>query len=203
MLASKHLDSHLKPYRCKHVHCGDLEFSSTACLLRHEREAHGMHGHGDKPHLCHFSRCDRSRPGNGFPRRWNLGDHMKRVHAYTGAYSNGSSSPTFSSASSHGQGLPAKRRPSSDSQAGEAKRVKLNNRAKHSLKASPTVATPSSQKKRHENMWHEKKAAISAGLQSLDPSDVQASEQINADVEALQTIGRTIRLCEASQLVDQ
>ncbi|KAL8815718.1 MAG: hypothetical protein Q9223_005171 [Gallowayella weberi] len=38
----KHLDSHLKPYRCKLSACSTLAFSSTACLLRHEREAHGQ-----------------------------------------------------------------------------------------------------------------------------------------------------------------
>ncbi|KAH8650309.1 hypothetical protein BGZ60DRAFT_421717 [Tricladium varicosporioides] len=76
----KQVDSHLKPYRCKIAACRNLRFSSTACLLRHEREAHAMHGHGDKPHLCTHEGCERSVPGNGFPRHWNLRDHMKRVH---------------------------------------------------------------------------------------------------------------------------
>ncbi|KMU75860.1 hypothetical protein CISG_05257 [Coccidioides immitis RMSCC 3703] len=79
----KYLDSHLKPYRCKVPQCVDAHFSSNACLFRHEREAHGMHGHGENPHLCRFPSCDRSIPGNGFPRRWNLHDHMRRVHDYT------------------------------------------------------------------------------------------------------------------------
>lgn len=39
-----------------------------------------MHGHGDKPFLCSYDGCDRSMPGNGFPRQWNLRDHMRRVH---------------------------------------------------------------------------------------------------------------------------
>lgn len=43
-----------------------------------------MHGHGSRPHLCHFTDCERSVPGNGFPRRYNLFDHMKRVHDFTG-----------------------------------------------------------------------------------------------------------------------
>lgn len=42
-----------------------------------------MHGHGSRPHLCHFTDCDRSLSGNGFPRRYNLYDHMKRVHDFT------------------------------------------------------------------------------------------------------------------------
>lgn len=39
-----------------------------------------MHGHGDKPYLCTHEGCDRAVSGNGFPRHWNLMDHMKRVH---------------------------------------------------------------------------------------------------------------------------
>lgn len=39
-----------------------------------------MHGHGDKPFLCTYEHCERGVPGNGFPRHWNLRDHMKRVH---------------------------------------------------------------------------------------------------------------------------
>lgn len=77
---SKFIDSHLKPFRCKIEACAKQEFSSTACLLRHEREAHGMHGHGERPHLCYYAGCERGIPGNGFPRRYNLFDHMKRVH---------------------------------------------------------------------------------------------------------------------------
>ncbi|KJZ72900.1 hypothetical protein HIM_07663 [Hirsutella minnesotensis 3608] len=76
----KFVDSHLKPYRCKADSCEGARFSSTACLLRHEREAHGLHGHGDKPFLCMHEGCERAVPGNGFPRQWNLRDHMKRVH---------------------------------------------------------------------------------------------------------------------------
>lgn len=76
----KFVDSHLKPYRCKAEACEGARFSSTACLLRHEREAHGLHGHGDKPFLCMYEGCERSILGSGFPRQWNLRDHMKRVH---------------------------------------------------------------------------------------------------------------------------
>ena len=39
---SKFVDSHLKPYKCKHENCENSRFSSTACLLRHEREGHLM-----------------------------------------------------------------------------------------------------------------------------------------------------------------
>ena len=162
-----------------------------------------MHGHGEKPHLCHFADCERSQPGNGFPRRWNLGDHMKRVHEYTGpAYSTGSSSPTPSSASSFYQGVPSKRRTSSSSQAEGQKRARST---KTVQKAGKTAAPSTSQGKQRQTMnklWHEKKAAIKAGLETLDPNDAHASEQINADYALLQTIGMNIRRHEASQLAN-
>ena len=59
-----------------------------------------MHGHGDKPYPCRYEDCDRSIEGNGFPRRWNLLDHMKRVHSDSGPPSAGCASPSTSSASS-------------------------------------------------------------------------------------------------------
>jgi hypothetical protein len=90
---SKFVDSHIKPFRCKREKCDDVKFSSTACLLRHERENHGMHGHGDRPHLCYYQDCDRSRSGHGFPRRYNAFDHMKRVHGWNPDNPNPSSPP--------------------------------------------------------------------------------------------------------------
>lgn len=76
----KNLDSHYKPYKCKVPECNQAQFSSNACLFRHEREAHGLHGHGKDPYRCKFPNCDRAVEGMGFPRKWNLGDHMRRVH---------------------------------------------------------------------------------------------------------------------------
>ncbi len=78
------MDVHWKSYRCKVSACRDLCFSSTARLLYHEREAHAMHGNGEKPFLCTYKGCERGSSGNGFPRHWNLRDHIKRVHNDTG-----------------------------------------------------------------------------------------------------------------------
>lgn len=76
----------MKPYTCKYgatdENCRNLRFSSNACLFRHEREMHGMHNHGMNPYLCKYPGCERARSDNGFPRRWNQRDHMKRVHGW-------------------------------------------------------------------------------------------------------------------------
>jgi hypothetical protein len=82
---SKYVDSHIRPYRCRIMDspdCRDAKFSSNACLLRHEREAHGDHNHGLNPYLCIFPSCERAKAPNGFPRAWNRRDHMMRVHGY-------------------------------------------------------------------------------------------------------------------------
>ena len=51
-----------------------------------------------------------------------------------------------------------------------------------------------------QKMWLEQKAAIKARLDSLDPNDAGASEQMAADYAILQTIGVNIRRQEAGQL---
>ncbi|KAM3467677.1 hypothetical protein MY5147_008697 [Beauveria neobassiana] len=58
----EHIDSHVKPYECKSAGCEDARFSSNACLLRHEREAHGCYGHGQKPFFCSYEGYTGERP---------------------------------------------------------------------------------------------------------------------------------------------
>lgn len=192
---SKHLDSHLKPYRCKLSTCSTLAFSSTACLLRHEREAHGMHGHGDKPHLCTYQDCERSILGNGFPRRWNLYDHMRRVHGYTGSASSpGSTSPTPSSASSFCQGQATmalrKRRTSSPPRAEAMKKSKSNISSKAAVTAA---ASQCRQQQSMQMIFQQHKAAINARMAKLDPTDTMGLEQIHVDCEILRTMAMNIQ----------
>jgi hypothetical protein len=77
--ASKHIDSHVKPFRCRKPGCANQAFSSVACRLRHEREMHKMHNMEE--FLCRYDGpCERKQCGNGFARSFNRGDHEKRVH---------------------------------------------------------------------------------------------------------------------------
>ncbi|OQE32345.1 hypothetical protein PENSTE_c001G08591 [Penicillium steckii] len=75
-----------QPYHCEVPACSNshLCFSSLANLLRHQRVAHGLYGNQDTMTqiLCHFSGCERSKTGFGFARRYQLHDHMQRVHHY-------------------------------------------------------------------------------------------------------------------------
>ncbi|KIV97741.1 hypothetical protein PV10_01451 [Exophiala mesophila] len=106
---NKYLDSHLRPYRCRLADkgdCDDTQFSSAACLFRHEREAHGLWNHGMNPFLCKFAGCERAREGNGFPRKWNRRDHMKRVHEYTEVDSPKDTTGTMETKRRRGSGVP-------------------------------------------------------------------------------------------------
>ncbi|EME87329.1 uncharacterized protein MYCFIDRAFT_212839 [Pseudocercospora fijiensis CIRAD86] len=133
----KFIDSHLKPFRCKIEACSKQEFSSTACLLRHEREAHGMHGHGDRPHLCYYGGCERGIPGNGFPRRYNLFDHMKRVHDHK-------DEPTQDRGSPEGRKTSGRKRKASGSVSEEspAQRPKIQRIPTPVSEPSPVMAVP-------------------------------------------------------------
>ncbi|CZR40158.1 uncharacterized protein FPRO_05058 [Fusarium proliferatum ET1] len=163
----KFVDSHLKPYRCKAESCEGARFSSTACLLRHEREAHGLHGHGDKPFLCVYEGCERAVPGNGFPRQWNLRDHMKRVHNDHGS---SSGSPTTGSAQ------PAKGR--------KRKTETAEAQTSHSRKATVKSMPPPPEPK--ENMtqplidqWMEHRKAVESLVRNLiKPEDTQNLQHI-------------------------
>ena len=208
MLFSKHLDSHLKPYRCKSNECSDTHFSSTACLLRHEREAHGMHGHGAKPFLCKFEGCERAHENHGFPRRWNLLDHMKRVHGYSASEpSNNSDSPSPSDSSSHKDPTHSqrKRRTPSPMENGAAKRAKVaTSRAEGQASISPAGASgsvamplrqlPASQKSQQyppeELLLREHQCRMESRLKNLDFSDLLALDQYHGDNAMCSNIAR-------------
>ena len=161
---SKFVDSHLKPYRCKAESCEGARFSSTACLLRHEREAHGLHGHGDKPFLCMYDGCERAVPGNGFPRQWNLRDHMKRVHNDHG--SAGGSPPSATNGAQAAIKTRKRKTEVSDSNNG------TTTARKAAMKASPAVDSkqrPSA--KPLLEQWLEQRRALEDMVRSLNKPD--------------------------------
>ncbi len=120
-----------------------------------------MHGHGEKPFLCTFEGCERGVPGNGFPRHWNLCDHMKRVH-------NSSPSPSGPAKPSRG----SKKRKNSTGESGSSKK-------------SPTTASASVEKPRaparplsFSEQWQQGHQQLMSELMEIpDLGDVEAAEQ--------------------------
>jgi hypothetical protein len=168
---SKHIDSHLKPFKCRNKKCRDLQFSSTACLLRHEREAHEMHGHAES--LCEYPPCSRSVPGNGFRRSYNCKDHMTRCHGWV---DNGP--------------VDNKKRRSIQSTGG-----KLTGISKTKTK------TPSKKQQilKLRQEWFDRKAAMEAlvqGLAAEGPLTDMRLAQIQADVHTLGAINEALAKLE-------
>ncbi|KAI5868177.1 hypothetical protein GGS23DRAFT_602070 [Durotheca rogersii] len=160
----KFVDSHLKPYRCKIESCENARFSSTACLLRHEREAHAMHGHGDKPYLCTWDGCDRAVPGNGFPRQWNLKDHMRRVHNDSGNVLNVSSGSPPSGHGSSAQSAKGRKRKSKDS-------IDSTSSRKHAARLSQAEAAMRAAERPMVDEWYKHHKALQTYLQEYSVPD--------------------------------
>ncbi|KAL4900820.1 hypothetical protein BDW74DRAFT_182405 [Aspergillus multicolor] len=203
----KYLDSHLKPYRCRVPTCMDaqLHFSSNACLFRHEREAHGLHGHGDNPHLCLFEGCDRSIPGYGFPRRWNLYDHMRRVHDY--ASSERPSSPDASPTTTQPKKKETagrKRRVTGVSGAQTMKRTRSTQSQTNPLKALQQTTVHHGQNiQAAERNYFNCHRRLLEQLGSISPQDSAMHDKVNASLQELITLGITYRQAQASQAVAQ
>ncbi|KAL1963075.1 hypothetical protein VTN77DRAFT_8721 [Rasamsonia byssochlamydoides] len=204
----KYLDSHLKPYRCKVPACmaQKLHFSSNACLFRHEREAHGFHGHGDNPHLCLFEGCDRSIPGYGFPRRWNLYDHMKRVHDYTS--SDQPSSPENNSAggqASKKKDSVRKRKVTKTTTIGAQtmKRTRSTSSQGNGSKATHASANYSQRLQNAEKNYYNCRARLLEELSNITPQDSAMHEKVNASLQELITLGLNYRQLEASSAATQ
>jgi hypothetical protein len=49
-------------------------------LIGRENEPQHIQFHKPAPLFCSFASCERGNPDNGFPGRWNLIEHIERVH---------------------------------------------------------------------------------------------------------------------------
>lgn len=72
----KHMEKHLRPYRCTVKNCESKYFGNAGDLKRHEHSVHG-----DREFLCPIARCARHRKGLGgkitLPNTWNV--YMARI----------------------------------------------------------------------------------------------------------------------------
>lgn len=150
-----------------------------------------MHGHGSKPNLCSFPDCERSLPGNGFPRRYNLYDHMKRVHDYTpSTVTPDEASPTMASAAPPKRPGNRKRRSTAASDEVSEKRQKTI-----AIKASADVPVVPQKDLRAEQInelrseWNQRHVLTAQHLQNLQsPFDMQYYTQLGEDLGVLQKI---------------
>ncbi|KAJ5668586.1 uncharacterized protein N7477_007156 [Penicillium maclennaniae] len=178
----KYLDSHLKPYRCKVPTCleAQLRFSSNACLFRHEREAHGLHGHGDNPHLCLWEGCDRSIPGFGFPPHQSprpLGLRPKKKETSR------------------------KRKVTGPTPAPIMKRTRSVHSQSNSAKA--TSAQHGQRLQNAERNYYKCRERLVEELRNISPQDTSMHEKVNASLQELFTLGLNYRHIDASQAVSQ
>jgi hypothetical protein len=135
-----------------------------------------MHGHGARPNLCHYADCERSTPGQGFPRRYNLFDHMRRVHGWQG-------DKEVASASMDGQ--PGARKARVQKRKATTPSVlKVEKRAKIS-KAAQQQQLREHQRTRLNVEWATKKqsiAALLAGLNDLGEVSEEQDAQLRQDI---------------------
>ena len=192
---SKYIDSHLRPFRCKDASCVDTQFSSAACLLRHEREAHRMHG--AEPHLCHYAGCDRSIPGNGFPRKYNLYDHMRRVHEHTEPMTPDHASPP--AMSNHVAVQPSTRQPRRRRNSREAEKHS-DRRSVHGISKSVDSGRMSTaraddarlrRKKQLQDDWAQKLASLRQNVGAIEgPQDASSLQMINESTSMLNQLAQ-------------
>ncbi len=126
-----------------------------------------MHGHGDKPYLCTYDGCDRALSGNGFPRQWNLKDHMRRVHNDNGSSLNMSTSPPTGQAASSHSAKGRKRKSKQSPEHGASSR-------KHSSRSAQAVDVAAAIKAVEQPMiheWNQHKQALQTYLQDYSVPD--------------------------------
>ncbi|KAL2016731.1 hypothetical protein VTK56DRAFT_3120 [Thermocarpiscus australiensis] len=175
----KFVDSHLKPYRCKVEGCQNARFSSTACLLRHEREAHAMHGHGEKPYLCTYEGCERSVPGHGFPRQWNLRDHMRRVHNDNGTTAQPASPPSSGGATTSSSRGRKRKNDVQDKQASQEKSSSRKSTGKAAGESAAAAAPKKVEPPSGIEQWYEHQKALQSFIQGFSqPDDPQTLQYI-------------------------
>jgi hypothetical protein len=147
-----------------------------------------MHGHGDKPFLCTYDGCERGVAGNGFPRHWNLRDHMKRVHNDPGQpKSNASGSPPPS-----GPTKGKKRK------AGDSSESPLLEKAPKRV-ATPPVVPHQPKEPSLVERFHEKQQALTDLVRQLsDPKHSETETLLRNAIDCIKVMAQTTRRIQAA-----
>jgi hypothetical protein len=148
-----------------------------------------MHGHGDKPFLCTYEGCERSNPGCGFPRQWNLRDHMRRVHnddCVPSAPAPASAPPASGSSSNKGR---KRKKDISESSAGKKPSSKSGQGSGRNPTPPKVEEGPTNQEL---EQWHEHQKALQSLVQGWtqpnDPYFIQQVGDAQAHMEYMQRI---------------
>ena len=95
---NKHMDKHDRPYKCVEPGCDKIQgFTYSGGLLRHQREVHKKNISTRDPLFCPYPNCNRH-SGNGFTRKENLNEHIRRRHVGESS-SDAQGSPTITTPS--------------------------------------------------------------------------------------------------------
>lgn len=161
-----------------------------------------MHGHGDKPYLCTYEGCDRAVAGNGFPRNWNLRDHMRRVHSDNGSSLSTRSGPPSPGANGHKEAKSRKRK--SDP-------IAKSSSGRKSPKSGPIVDVDIPSREdislKLRNEWTECQTGLSSYLNSFpqadDPTVLDHIHAIQQRLDAMAKIHKDLVAHDNSGLVQQ
>lgn len=153
-----------------------------------------MHGHGDKPFLCTYEGCERSNPGCGFPRQWNLRDHMRRVHNDNGipaAPVAASSPPADSGARSSSKGRKRKSKDATETSTGRKSSSKSSQDSVPVAEAAP-VKVEVQQPIYNFDQWYEHQKALQNLVQGWtepqDPVFLQQYEDAYGHMRSMQKL---------------
>lgn len=121
--------------------------------------------------------------GNGFRRRYNLFDHMKRVHDYTGPTNDASTSPSAESHAAKGRGVGGRRKRSATDIGVQKKHKVTKATARKHLQQQQQQQQQEQQKQQHrariqEHFTKTRKSIIDL-LNTLNGPDDLATEQLD------------------------
>jgi hypothetical protein len=153
-----------------------------------------MHGHGDKPFLCTYEGCERANPGCGFPRQWNLRDHMRRVHNDNGipAPPVAASSPPADASGASSSSKGRKRKSKDATETSTTGRKSSSKSSQGSVPVAAPVKVEVPQPTYNFDQWYEHQKALQTLVQGWtepqDPVFLQQYEDAYGHMSSMQKL---------------
>ena len=150
-----------------------------------------MHGHGEKPYMCTYEGCDRSISGHGFPRQWNLRDHMRRVHNDNGTIAQPPSPPASGATATTTTSTRGRKRKSDAEKPAQEKSSSRKSAAKAAAEAAAPVAKPEPVVNPEIEQWYEHQRALQTFIQGcVQPDDAQSLQYLKDAQDHLNAMGK-------------